>query len=262
MDDPYLSGVELYGDSFSQYQIDEWFADEASASYELSGGGTAEFLYSEWARRYGYGWVPQRVWRHVLGFGAARGGELLPVAADQITIVESSEYELADGLHASYVPAQASGDIAADDGAFDLAVSFGVLHHIPNVTHVLGELGRVLEPGGWLLVREPIVSMGDWTRPRKGLTQHERGIPPALLTAALEAADFQVLRRAFVGFPLNRFLWRYGYVDAPYNRPFWTILDRALATMTRWNWRYHATRSWHKIRPTSLALVAQKTYRQ
>jgi ubiquinone/menaquinone biosynthesis C-methylase UbiE len=34
-----------------------------------------------------------------------------------------------------------------------------VLHHIPNVEHVLAELARVLTPGGLALIREPIHSV-------------------------------------------------------------------------------------------------------
>jgi SAM-dependent methyltransferase len=60
--------------------------------------------------------------------------------------------------------------------SLDLAMSLGVLHHIPNVTKVLSEMIRVLKVGGVLLIREPIHSMGDWNSPRFGLTKNERGI--------------------------------------------------------------------------------------
>jgi SAM-dependent methyltransferase len=38
------------------------------------------------------------------------------------------------------------------DGTFDVVYSFGVLHHIPKVEQAVGEIGRVLKPGGELLV--------------------------------------------------------------------------------------------------------------
>ncbi|HLY52262.1 MAG TPA: class I SAM-dependent methyltransferase [Steroidobacteraceae bacterium] len=38
------------------------------------------------------------------------------------------------------------------DGAFDVVYSFGVLQHIPQVQRAVAEIGRVLKPGGELLV--------------------------------------------------------------------------------------------------------------
>jgi SAM-dependent methyltransferase len=38
------------------------------------------------------------------------------------------------------------------DGTFDVVYSFGVLHHIPEVEKAAAEIGRVLKPGGELLV--------------------------------------------------------------------------------------------------------------
>jgi SAM-dependent methyltransferase len=257
LDPRYLSGDALWGDKFQQPEIEAWFADEADA-YPALGEGANEFRYTQWAKRYGYNWLPKRQWSRVLGFGSARGGELLPVAdAGAITIIESTVYDPVDGLRATYMPAQSSGDIAADDATFDLVVCFGVLHHIPNVSHVVRELGRVLAPGGWMLIREPIVSMGNWNNPRPGLTPHERGIPPRLLEQALKEAGLRVTNKAFVGFPLTRLLWR--YVDDPYTRPFWTLLDHTLCSATRWNWRYHPTSRWHRIRPAAIALAAEKS---
>jgi len=38
------------------------------------------------------------------------------------------------------------------DGTFDVVYSFGVLHHIPQVQRAVAEIGRVLRPGGELVV--------------------------------------------------------------------------------------------------------------
>lgn len=38
------------------------------------------------------------------------------------------------------------------DGHFDCVYSFGVLHHIPEIDAVLAEVGRVLKPGGQLML--------------------------------------------------------------------------------------------------------------
>jgi 2-polyprenyl-3-methyl-5-hydroxy-6-metoxy-1,4-benzoquinol methylase len=45
--------------------------------------------------------------------------------------------------------------------AASLVTSFRVLHHIANVRPVLTELGRVVRPGGLLLLREAVQPMGD-----------------------------------------------------------------------------------------------------
>jgi SAM-dependent methyltransferase len=39
--------------------------------------------------------------------------------------------------------------------SFDLAVVFGILHHIPRWREALGEAHRVLRPGGQLFIEEP-----------------------------------------------------------------------------------------------------------
>lgn len=56
---------------------------------------------------------------------------------------------------------------------FDLITCLGALHRIPNVSMVVNELYRCLGKGGYLLLREPVVSMGDWSVPREGLTKRE-----------------------------------------------------------------------------------------
>ncbi|MEV8096442.1 hypothetical protein [Kitasatospora sp. NPDC085879] len=36
------------------------------------------------------------------------------------------------------------------------------------------------------------------------------------------------------------------------------IVDRALALATAWNYRYHPTSAWQKLRPSSVFIVAQQ----
>lgn len=51
------------------------------------------------------------------------------------------------------------GDVANlatfPDGSFDLAVDFGILHHVPAWKKAVVESMRVLKPGGLFLVEEP-----------------------------------------------------------------------------------------------------------
>lgn len=43
-------------------------------------------------------------------------------------------------------------DIPFSDGEFDVVYSFGVLHHIADVDRAVGEIRRVLKPGGQLII--------------------------------------------------------------------------------------------------------------
>jgi SAM-dependent methyltransferase len=261
----YFAGDRLYGDDFTTEQIDDWFAAEASAYTDITGDNAIdEYGYTQWAVRYGFRHLPAgRRFRHVVGFGSGRGNELESIngRCERITIIESSDrYSTpGDGLTAptEFVRAQSSGDIALDASSADLLVCLGVLHHIPNVSHVVGEFARILEPDGYAIVREPITSMGDWRRPRPGLTPHERGIPRTLLRGILADAGFTVEHEALIGFPLIANTWRW-FGRPPYNNGGWTLLDRVVCVATTPNLTYHATSRLRKFRPTSSAIVARR----
>lgn len=263
----HLSGEALYGDDFSPQEIERWFADEAEAYFEMSGGSLepGRYGYLELNRQSLLRFLePGRRFRHALGFGSGYGAELVPLASriDRLTIVESSGGYGRDprlAMPVASLPAVPSGDIGLPDASVDLISCIGVLHHIPNVTHVVGEFARVLEPGGVLLLREPVTSMGGgWGRPRPGLTPHERGIPRALLRAGLEGAGFAIEHEELVIFPAILRLWRYAG-RPPYNSPWLTRLDRRISRALAWNLRYHATRPWQKVRPGEVSVVARRT---
>ena len=50
------------------------------------------------------------------------------------------------------------------DGAFDLAVAYSVLHHIPDYAALVGEMARVVRPGG-IVYLDHERSEGSWTSP-------------------------------------------------------------------------------------------------
>jgi SAM-dependent methyltransferase len=259
-----LSGEALYGDDFTPEQVAQWFADEAEAYYELGGDSQApeRYGYEALNRQTLFAHLPEgRRFGHALGFGSGYGTELVPLAAriDELTIVESSaRYGVDPGLSMPVhtVAADPRGQIALPDASVDLISCLGVLHHIPNVTFVIGELARVCAVGGYLLLREPVTSMGDWRRRRPGLTVHERGIPLDYLQARLRAAGFEICRATPVIFPLVLKLWRYG--PAPYASPLLTRIDRAICRLVRPNLRYHATTRRQKVRPAEIAVVARR----
>jgi SAM-dependent methyltransferase len=259
-----LAGRALYGDDFTAEQIEQWYADEAEAYYELGGESQVpeNYGYHELNRQTLFAHLPAgRRFGHALGFGSGFATELAPLAAriDELTIVESSTHYGVDPaltMPVHVIGADPRGAIAMPAASADLISCLGVLHHIPNVTDVIGEFARVARPQAYLLLREPVTSMGDWSAPRPGLTPHERGIPLGYLRAQLGAAGFEICRVTPVIFPLVIKLWRYW--KPPYASPALTRLDRIICRATRPMLRYHATTRRQKIRPAEVAIVARR----
>lgn len=99
-----------------------------------------------------------------LGCGAARiARELLErFPAAQVTALDVDERQLADNLRQphprlQFVHAGAEA-CPAPDASFDLAMMLKSLHHVPldRLDQALGEVHRVLRPGGLLYVSEPV----------------------------------------------------------------------------------------------------------
>lgn len=176
--DEHFSGERLYGDDFTEAQIAEWFEDEREGYFSLEPRASYSYGYHARNWRHGFRHLPERTFSDVLGIGSAYGDELKPILqhCKNVTILEPSDGFQNDRFN--YVKPSPSGDLPFPCQSFDLITCFGVLHHIPNVGHVIEEMTRVLRVGGYILVSEPTHSMGDWNRPRKGLTKRERGIPP------------------------------------------------------------------------------------
>ena len=144
-----------------------------------------------------------------------------------------------------------------ESNSFDLITCFGVLHHIPNVSHVMGECYRTLTHGGLFLVREPVVSMGDWRKPRIGLTQNERGIPLPLFDKIIKSSGFVVRRRAMCDFrPLTLATSKLGLPT--FNNSILVMVDAILSRLFTKNYKYHRNSLIGKFSPTSVAYVLEK----
>jgi ubiquinone/menaquinone biosynthesis C-methylase UbiE len=198
----------------------------------------------------------------VLGFGSAYGHELEAVAhhAASITIMDPSDaFVHADlnGTPLTFVKPAASGTLPFLSNAFDLVTCLGVLHHIPNVSYVFSEIARVMAPGGYWLLREPITSMGDWRNPRRGLTKNERGIPIRLLRQMIDRAGLYVIREApCVTRVLQLGAQRVGV--NPYNSRTVTRVDAWFSRVAGFRRPYHATRRWQKVLPMAVYYVLRK----
>lgn len=257
-------GEKLYGDDFSPAEIREWFDDEREAYANLGAKERASYQYAYHAlnTEHGFQHLPDRRFERVLSLGGAYGDELLPVirqVQDVVISDPSDAFGVSEirGTPVRYTKPQMDGSIPFPDGEFDLLTCFGVLHHIPNVSAVVAELYRCLACGGYALVREPIVSMGDWRKPRRGLTMRERGIPIVILRKLLRAAGFTIVRETLCAFPLTyRLRW---FLKEPVFNYRWVVKwDRLVSALFAWNLRYHATNLAQKLRPAAAFYVLTK----
>lgn len=260
----YFSGDRLFGDDLPPDQIREWYEAEKDAYAQLGAKDSARYQYGYHALNllHGYRHLPDQRFERVLGFGSAYGHEFLPIVSriGELTIVEPSSSfvrEVVCGRSARYVGTSPDGTLPFDDCVFDLVTCLGVLHHLPNVTYVVRELARVMKPEAFALIREPIISLGDWRRPRPGLTRRERGIPIELLRRSIHGAGFRIHHESLCGFRPIAIVWnRMGRL--PYNSRLATRVDHLLSRAFRWNLHYHATQPFHKLRPSGAYFVLQQ----
>lgn len=260
----YLDGSALYGDDLLEEEIIAWYRDELEGYANLGSRDSAHYKYEyhAWNKLLAFDHLPPFTFERVLAFGAAYGDELLPIITRvrNVTIVEPSGAFVRDSVHGvpvSYVKPSASGALAFADGWFDLITCFGVLHHIPNISAVLTELVRILAPGGFLALREPIVSMGDWRYPRRGLTMRERGIPLPILVRMVRQLHLVTIRVSLCGFPLIERVFRLVRPDM-YNSPLLAWVDAKVSAVFKWNVNYHPRSALERLRPTSVFMVLQK----
>ena len=259
-----FAGRKLYGDDFSVDEIVKWFADEEEGFANLGAKNRESYCYEYHGlnRLHGFNYLPPGSYNHALSIGGAYGEELRPFLPNinAITILEPSGafiVENLDGVPLHYVKPLASGVMPFDNDTFDLATCFGCLHHIPNVTTVLGELYRCLKPNGFALVREPIISMGDWRHVRRGLTKRERGIPLSVFRQILSHVGFSIAEETRCCFSLTPRLGRL-FKGHTYNSSVAVRIDQFLARLFTSNYRYHPTSSCQKLIPTAAAFVLHK----
>lgn len=260
----YLAGERLYGDNLSPEEIERWFEDEREGYADLGAKDSKSYHYPYHAldRQHLFRHLPDGDYPSVLSIGGAYGHELRPLLGriKHAVIVEPSEAfqgsKLGD-LSLNYVKPRASGVLPFSDNSFDLACALSVLHHIPNVSFVLQEMYRTVKPGGYALLREPTTSMGDWRRPRRGLTPRERGLPLPWFRDALQRSGFEIVRETRC---LNAITPRLGrwLKHGAYNSEAMVRFDSLLTLALSWNQRYHAESLFHRLRPWAVAYVLRK----
>lgn len=265
-DNNFLKGDKLYGDDFSNEQISRWFQEEEEAYANLGTKKTEEYVYQYTTMNWYYGlrYIDKnRVFENALGYGSAYGHEFLPII-EQIkclSIIEPSEQLRSirlGNIGPVYLKPNVLGNLEFADNSCDLIVSFGVLHHIPNVSYVMSELIRVLKPDGLLLIREPIVSMGDWRIMREGLTKNERGIPLDLFDNIIHDNHLKIIKRSFCDTAVVYKLMT-SVFGLKFNSMLVQIIDSVVSRALSFNYKYHRTNVFRKIAPSSIFYVLKKT---
>ena len=261
--DQYLSGDKLYGEDLSEPEIISWFQDELEGFSGLSDDSGERYPYHALDKAHAYRRLPVSTrFGKVLGIGSGYGFEFLPIIGrtDEIFIVEASTKLRSQSLCGKvihYREPHHSGTLPFEDKTFDLITALSVLHHIPNVSAVVAEMFRVCKPGGYILIREPIISMGDWREKRQGLTPHERGIPLGVLQRIVDDLGLEIVDSSFCVFSLLGRIGRSLDVDV-FNNSVIVLLDSFLSKLTKPLYRYHAVHWWQKIRPTACYWILKR----
>lgn len=260
-----LAGRKLYGNDFDADGLRAWYTAEEYGFFELYGEGHSyiegPFPYQAWARADA---APLQGCRYdrCLAVGCADGRELAALGLDIGRVIAIEPAERFWGTEVGGIPAEfrkpsIDGTLALPDGSVDLALALHVLHHIANVEHLVAEMARVLKPGGVLLMREPLASMGDFRQPRPGLTQCERGIPAGLMRSFIGRAGLTLERLTYRSTPgLPELAMKFGI--EPFNSPALVWIDEQISRVTRFNDRYWRSALWHKLAPRTAAYLARK----
>ncbi len=268
----YFSGKKLYGDDFSLGKITEWFKQEEEGyskleSRELELLDKGIYLYEHINKEHGYKYLDKsKTYKNVLGIGSATGHEFLPIIdrIENLYILEPSDKLQGQKIKdkkINYVKPEVNGNLVFEDNFFDLVTSFGVLHHIPNVSHVMKEIQRTMNNNGVFMLREPIVSMGDWRQPRYGLTKNERGLPIKFLKKTIKELNFKTLGENYC-FTLSSFFSRItqGFLSKPiYAYKAYVLFDKYLSYCFKWNIKYHTENKFKRIYPQSVFLILKKS---
>lgn len=264
----FFAGQYLYGDDFSLQEIGNWYKEEAEGYANLGSKNLSDYKYIYHELNYVHGFSKIEsfsTFNNVLGIGSAYGYEFEPILSKikNLTILEPSDNLKSRNLgkiHPKYVKPEVDGHLNFEDNSFDLITCFGTLHHIPNVSFVMQEMVRVSKPGGLILIREPIKSLGDWRTSRRGLTKNERGIPVKVFKDIMAGLPVKILHKSYC-FTTPSLLQR--LLKPLLNKPLFTyhsyiMFDKYLSKALAFNINYHSKSIWQKCSPSNIFYVLEK----
>lgn len=262
-------GLTLYGNDFTGKQLESWVADESGGYYGLASSDFSGSLSKEGHEYSAANWIDgtplrNKVYPTALVLGCADGSDVLALQlniAKVIAIEPAKEWwkPTLGNIPCDFRLPNVDGSIELPDESIDLVIYLGVLHHIANVEFVIGELSRAMNKDAKLLIREPITSMGDFRRPRIGLTRHERGIPANLLKSFVNKSKLKIEYAQFSSTPgLLELFQKLGV--RPFTSKPLVRVDRILSRIFSFNISYWRESLVKKIAPRALSIIASKVY--
>ena len=258
----YANGSKLYGDDFTHQQILKWYQDEEHASYDIyKGVDTTQYDALNWY--YAYRHLDKNFYAKCVALGIADGKDIEPFAKNigEIFGIEPEERWWRNNIgntKAKYLKPAIDGKIPLENNSCDLSICLGVLHHIPNVSYVLGELSRVLKKDGVALFREPVTMMGDFRFSRPRMSPHERGIPPGIFKKILKDSGMHIKQLVLFDNPIvSRSAQKIG-INKPYDSKFIIKMDSMASQLFAWNMHYYPKNIFNKISPSSAFIIAVK----
>jgi SAM-dependent methyltransferase len=264
MFDKWMSGESIYGDEFTLQEIEQWYCDEEHASHGVYiDVDTTQYRTLNW--ELGFKYLKGKIFNKCLGLGVADGNDIEPLAyqVNEFYCIEPEEkwWKTTIGLKtAHYFRPKTDGNLDIfPDQSFDLAIAIGCLHHIPNVSFVIKEMGRKLRSGGMFLIREPETAMGDWRSPREMMTPRERGLPIKPLLIAVKKSGLTIKAVKYFGCPVVIRLSQMFGIN-PYTNKLLVYFDWLLSTSMKWNLHYLPKNILEKIAPSQVFILAEKIH--
>jgi ubiquinone/menaquinone biosynthesis C-methylase UbiE len=112
--------------------------------------------------------------------------------------------------------------------AFDIVTSIGVLEHVPNDTYSLGEIHRILRPGGIFFVANlpNKYSMSEFAARRLGIWHHDRLYNRKSILKLFKKDKWEILlvKHSHI-IPTNALKINFKYLNALYNKHYGVFLN-------------------------------------
>jgi len=264
----HLTGARLFGNDLTGNDLEQWYANEQGGFFDLY--IAQHDRNPKWRTQTGAGalnkrhgsYLPRRSYQSCVAIGCADGADVMELGHElgKVTAIEPSRAWWTEerwGIRFDYRAPELTGNLPLADESVDLCVALAALHHIATVGNVVREMARVLRPGGWLLIREPITSMGDFSKPRPGCTAHERGIPVHIMKQFIAESGLELHKVEFCSVGIfNKLCAKLGLTVPDSD---WLVqIDAIVSRLLAFNARYWRPRLIDKLAPNTMVYIACK----
>ena len=102
-----------------------------------------------------------------------------------------------------------------------------------------------------MLLREPIVSIGNWQSPRPSLTKHKRGIPLSIFYSILVNSGFKIINQKKCFHTITQKITSM-VPGMSFNDRKSVLFNEILSNFLVWSKKYHPNNIVEKLRPTNV----------